>query len=393
MAGYLRRDRRNRGRRIAGLLILAAGAVLILTWPSGPFSGLRPWKILTSLRPLSTQDTEREPGAASAPSAAQLPALRPLSVTAAASRPVGTTEKGRPTPPASQAAPHAATGTAPAIAGPAYAATQGLLATVVSPVTQPATVQAESPHAAAAMLEEGLDLQRQGKLLEARERLNTALHSGLTAAEARIARSALADLADRSIFNNSVIEGDPLAKLHYVTSGDKLSRIARKASVSEDLLAQINGLKNKDFLPEGRYIKVPQGPFHAVISKREHEMYLYLQHVYVRTLRVGLGENGKTPTGLWKVRNHLRNPSWIDPRTHKEYHPDDPANPLGGYWIGLEGIDGAAVGKEGYGIHGTNEPLTIGGDASLGCVRLAPEHIAFVYRLLEPDFSYVVVHE
>ena len=394
MAGYLRRDRRRRERIITAMLILAAGAVFILTWPSGQWSGFRPWKVLSGLRLLSTQDAESESQAATAQSAEQSPALRPLSVPgSAASQPVGPAKTGRPSPTASQAGPYPATGTRPTMAGPASAATQGVLAKVVSPATQPATQQAEGPHAAAALLEEGLDLGRQGKLLEARDRLNTALHCGLTVAEARIARSALADLADRTIFNSSVVPGDPLAKLRYVTSGDKLSRIARTACVPEDLLARINGLRNKHFLREGQRIKVLQGPFHAAISKREHEMHLYLQHVYVRTLRVGLGENGKTPTGKWKVINRQENPSWFDPRTGKEYHPNDPMNPLGKYWIGLAGIDGEAVGKEGYGIHGTVELETIGGDASLGCVRLAPEDIAVVYRLLEPDCSYVVIYE
>ena len=75
----------------------------------------------------------------------------------------------------------------------------------------------------------------------------------------------------------------------------------------------------------------------------------------------------------------------------RRYHSDDPTNPIGEYWIGLEGIEGDAAGAVGYGIHGTNEPQTIGQDVSLGCVRLGPEDIAFVYKVLLPGASMVTI--
>jgi lipoprotein-anchoring transpeptidase ErfK/SrfK len=72
---------------------------------------------------------------------------------------------------------------------------------------------------------------------------------------------------------------------------------------------------------------------------------------------------------------------------------DDPANPLGEFWIGLTGIDGHAVGKESYGIHGTIEPDSIGKQASMGCIRMGADDITMVFELLVEGKSTVIVRE
>ncbi|MGA1203186.1 MAG: L,D-transpeptidase, partial [Planctomycetota bacterium] len=53
----------------------------------------------------------------------------------------------------------------------------------------------------------------------------------------------------------------------------------------------------------------------------------------------------------------------------------DPANPLGERWLGFESADGF----RGFGIHGTNEPETIGLEASEGCIRLVNEDVVALY--------------
>jgi len=70
---------------------------------------------------------------------------------------------------------------------------------------------------------------------------------------------------------------------------------------------------------------------------------------------------------------------------------DDPKNPLGEFWIGLVGTEGAALDKHGYGIHGTIDPDSIGKQASLGCIRLKNEDVAVVYEMLVEGKSFVVV--
>jgi lipoprotein-anchoring transpeptidase ErfK/SrfK len=71
----------------------------------------------------------------------------------------------------------------------------------------------------------------------------------------------------------------------------------------------------------------------------------------------------------------------------------DPRNPLGDFWIGLAGIDGHAVGKVSYGIHGTIEPDSIGKEASMGCIRMRNEDVAIVFELLVEAKSKLIVRD
>jgi len=272
--------------------------------------------------------------------------------------------------------------------------------TASPPATQPAIMPtsrpsiALSPAETASELRAGLEALKQERYIDARDRLNRALHAGLSPEDARRARESLRDIADKTIFSEvAALPDDPLTEYHTIRSGDSLARIARRYKISEDLLARVNRLTNKNFIREGVRLKAIKGPFHAAISKSDHLMHVYLADTYVRTYRVSLGLGGSTPTGTWKVINHQENPGWTDPRTGKRWHPDDPANPIGEFWIGLEGIEGVAVGQFGYGIHGTNEPETIGQDVSLGCVRLGHEDIAAVYQMLFPGESIVIISD
>ena len=56
-------------------------------------------------------------------------------------------------------------------------------------------------------------------------------------------------------------------------------------------------------------------------------------------------------------------------------------------------MDGQAVGKESYGIHGTIDPASIGQKKSMGCIRLLDDDIKLVYDMLVKDKSTVTVVE
>jgi L,D-transpeptidase ErfK/SrfK len=61
--------------------------------------------------------------------------------------------------------------------------------------------------------------------------------------------------------------------------------------------------------------------------------------------------------------------------------PDDPENPLGEYWLGLGNH---------IGIHGTNDPASIGQAASRGCIHLGDDDIAEVFGLLSPGSKVLI---
>lgn len=216
------------------------------------------------------------------------------------------------------------------------------------------------------------------------------LHAEITAERQNQVREVLNQIAEKTIFSQEIFRDDPLVTDHVVLSGDSFNRIAKQYKTTEQLLSQVNGAANTSFVRAGRRLKVINGPFHATVSKSAHAMHVYLQNVYVRTYKVALGADGSTPTGKWVVNDRLTRPTWTNPRTGQRISADDPQNPLGKYWIALQGLDGKALGQSGYGIHGTIDENSIGTDASMGCVRMANKDIEVVYSLLVPGSTVTV---
>ena len=177
---------------------------------------------------------------------------------------------------------------------------------------------------------------------------------------------------------------------YKVAPGDMLSTIGKKHNVPYEILMQINNMAKPESLQSGVAIKVINGPFHARVYRSTFTMDLYLQNTYVKSFSVGLGKQGmETPTGRWRVKEggKLIQPIWTDPVTGKTYHPEDPDYPLGSRWIALEGIEGNAVGKKGFAIHGTKNPEQIGTPGSQGCIRLYNGDAILVYNLMMPGQS------
>ena len=193
------------------------------------------------------------------------------------------------------------------------------------------------------------------------------------------------------LFSRAVIPNDPLADTHIVAGGESLYVIAKRNRITEKLLASINQITNASRLRVGARLKILHGPFRAVIYKSLHRLDIYLGDIYVRSFHVGLGTNGGTPLGDWRIGTKLNNPDWTDPTNGTHYAADDPTNPIGEHWIGLEGVSGAAVGQIGYGIHGTIEPESIGKNVSLGCVRLHNKDVALLFSMLVERQSHVII--
>ncbi len=232
---------------------------------------------------------------------------------------------------------------------------------------------------------------KQDKPLEAQVQLSAAVQSGASGDQADRIRARLVQLANEVVFSPGRVSGDPRTATYVVKKGDTLRKIAKAFKITDDLIARINNLRNKSMIRQGARLKVLHGPCHAIVYKSDHRMDVYLGDVLIRTYEVGLGEHNSTPTGTWRVKNKLRNPTYFPPRGGKIISADDPENPLGEHWLGLEGVSGEAKDQLRYGIHGTNEPESIGKDSSLGCVRLHNEDVAELFTLLVIKDSTVVV--
>ena len=310
--------------------------------------------------------------------------------------------QGPVAPATAAAAPAPAPARGPAAAGRAKPVTRP----ATRPVPTPPPPTSQPPLGGNLTLQEGLKLQQAGKLLEARRVLSALIFSGtLSEAEAEQARAAATSLAEQTLLSPQFYEGDPYAFQYTFVTGDTLNRVERdlKLHVPAQLILNINGLGHGSAIRAGQSVKMIQGPFHAIVSKGNFTLDLYLQHeglekVFIKRVKVGLGADGSTPVGSWKVGlgKKMLNATWFPPPSspiHQPQHPGDPNYPLGrsGYWIGLVGTDPNTAPCNGYGLHGTNDPTSIGRAASLGCIRLADVDIELVFSLLYEEWSTVQV--
>jgi len=239
-----------------------------------------------------------------------------------------------------------------------------------------------------------------GDILAARSLLNDQLQSGkLTKDETDQAKATIRELNQRIVFSNAKIDADLYNARVKVQPGHSLTVLARPFDITPEFLARLNNISDPRRLRAGAELKAIKGPFHAVVSKSTFTMDFYLgdagtsASTYITTFRVGLGSDLSTPTGTWLVTRggKLVNPKFWGTGDLPPLEADDPKNPLGERWLQLDGIAGEAVGKEGYGIHGTIDPDSIGKNMSLGCIRLVDEDIKLVYDLLTDGKSKVVV--
>jgi lipoprotein-anchoring transpeptidase ErfK/SrfK len=105
-----------------------------------------------------------------------------------------------------------------------------------------------------------------------------------------------------------------------------------------------------------------------VISTEQNHLWLYDGMKLVRVFSVATGQAiYPTPHGVFHIVVKWKNPWWYPPTQDAwakglKPVPPGPNNPLGTRWMGLS--------APGVGIHGTDEPTSIGYSASHGCIRM-----------------------
>jgi lipoprotein-anchoring transpeptidase ErfK/SrfK len=105
-----------------------------------------------------------------------------------------------------------------------------------------------------------------------------------------------------------------------------------------------------------------------VVNRGQNRLYLFDGTKLFRTFPVATGQAiYPTPAGTWHIVVKWKNPWWYPPTQDSwakglKPVPPGPSNPLGTRWMGLS--------APGVGIHGTDEPSSIGYSASHGCIRM-----------------------
>lgn len=276
------------------------------------------------------------------------------------------------------------------------------------PATSPSTPSTgggtvSSGSAVAFLVTQGDALISQGKPIDARDAYNRALYDPrATESDRSILRDKLATLADAITFSPRIEPNDAMVEQYVFQAGDRLVKLPYTKNLAVDwrLITRVNRIADPGRIGLNQKMKLIKGPFHAIVSKSAFRMDVYSDikdtagnRIYVKSFAVGLGEHGSTPTGSFivKPKSKLVNPKWVNPRTGEKFAADDPKNPIGERWMGLDGTDATTKLLSGYGIHGTVEPQSIGQEKSMGCVRLVDRDIEFVYELLFEGASTVEI--
>jgi lipoprotein-anchoring transpeptidase ErfK/SrfK len=207
-------------------------------------------------------------------------------------------------------------------------------------------------------------------------------------------------------FTTYTIKGDDLAfvgelpadhaeqaKLKFQPYTSMLEFVAERFHSSEDYIKKLNPKKDWDKMQPGETIKVPNVlPFEiekiteqqlkenpafkkrkVFVDTKEHLMEVFDNDQLVCVFPITPGSTTlPAPVGEWHIVGITTWP-WFrydegmlnyGVRTENFYNlPPGPNNLVGVCWMGLN--------KPGIGLHGTNNPETIGRAASHGCIRLA----------------------
>jgi lipoprotein-anchoring transpeptidase ErfK/SrfK len=133
-----------------------------------------------------------------------------------------------------------------------------------------------------------------------------------------------------------------------------------------------------------------EAPGTIVIDTPHTYLYFVLGNGKAMRYGIGVGRDGFTWSGVQSVARKTEWPDWNPPAEMLQRQPylprfmaGGPGNPLGARAMYL--------GNTVYRIHGTNQPSTIGGHVSSGCIRLTNEDVTDLYDRVQVGAKVVVL--
>jgi lipoprotein-anchoring transpeptidase ErfK/SrfK len=111
----------------------------------------------------------------------------------------------------------------------------------------------------------------------------------------------------------------------------------------------------------------------VLVSIPDRKLALFENGKVARIYRVAVGKTSTpSPVGEFKIVNRVTSPTYY----HKgQVIAAGKGNPVGSRWMGLS--------AKGYGIHGTNQPNSIGKAASTGCIRVGKKDLEELFALVD----------
>jgi lipoprotein-anchoring transpeptidase ErfK/SrfK len=127
-----------------------------------------------------------------------------------------------------------------------------------------------------------------------------------------------------------------------------------------------------------------------VVRTSERRLYYVLGNGQALRYPVGVGRAGKQWAGVSRIDGKYVNPAWSPPPEVKRDKPSlpdvipggSPRNPMGVAALTLAGGE--------YAIHGTNQPSSVGGYVSYGCIRMYNQDISDLFQRVSVGTTVVV---
>lgn len=152
---------------------------------------------------------------------------------------------------------------------------------------------------------------------------------------------------------------------HIVKPNETLWSIAEDYRVPIKVIIQANRIANPNLINVGQRIIIPglpnpdQIPYSIHVSISNKTLTLKKNQAVIKTYPIAVGRIlYQTPVGKFIIINKAPNPG----------------GPFGTMWMSLS--------KKHYGIHGTNNPSSIGKSVSRGCIRMYNSNVEELARLI-----------
>jgi lipoprotein-anchoring transpeptidase ErfK/SrfK len=129
-----------------------------------------------------------------------------------------------------------------------------------------------------------------------------------------------------------------------------------------------------------------------VIRTSERRLYYYIDAGHAIRYPVGVGRAGMQWQGTAYINGKYRNPDWAPPASIRGDYSRLPAVVPGGSPQNPMGVAAMTLSGGDYAIHGTNNPGSIGGFVSHGCIRMYNEDITDLFNRASYYTTVVVTH-
>jgi L,D-transpeptidase ErfK/SrfK len=185
-----------------------------------------------------------------------------------------------------------------------------------------------------------------------------------------------------------------------IEHGDTLLDVAYRHRLGFDRVARLNPDVHHWIPVPGTVVRLPtehvlpDAPHSGlVINVPEMQLYDYSVGPEPEVFAIAIGdEMDPSLLGAFRIGGKRERPAWNVPASIRAEKPElppvvppGPDNPLGDHWM--------TIGATSYGIHGTNNPWSIGREATHGCIRLYNDEIARLFARTRPRTPVRIVYQ